>query len=729
MITFSKLGKLGRFGNQLFQIALAHTLAKKYDVDWMTPEWKYAKYFQTEFPQGDCPTPTKILKEPAYNYHRIPIENWNWWAHDQTVDLEGYFQSTKHWKSEEDIKQLFKFKPGYVDAVIAKYPELFGPDAKPSIAVGVRRTDYVGKLAGNYHVLSPAYYINALQKFDYEKFNIIFISDDLDWCKFNFASLENAHFPAFDSDMDQFIAGSLCSNFIIANSTFHWWSAFLGKAGNGGRVIQPTKLFDGKLLAKEGDVNFYKSEWEFQEDVPVDLTDTTFTLPVRRDHNDRKENLDLTVTLLNKSFKTNIIIGEQFGDRFKYFEQWCKYIKFEYPHFHRTKMLNEMAKAATTPYIVNFDCDVMVTPCQIWQSVEKLRKNEADVVYPYEWLFVRIKRPFRQAIFPSYDLSVFARNTTGSDTPQNPSVGGAVFFNKEAFLEAGGENENCVSYSPEDRERFERFTKLGYRIARIKGQLYHFDHWIGPDSSTANPFYKQGAEEYAKIRTLTPPQLLEYIKTWPWTKDNPYNEYYYDDITSNTEQSRDEVFKCFWMANIKSILDIGGGLGFWGRGLEKDYTCVDYGVPKSKLVVREDQYIDHDLRKPLNLETTYDMVMCLEVAEHLEARYAETLVKSICSHAKKQILFSAAFPGQGGTGHVNEQWGDYWIEKFEKEGWYPSGNEHDLHAKLFDNKKVDIWYRNNLLFFTRDCRTYDYQKRFVHPDYYEQIMRHHGLLK
>jgi len=33
------------------------------------------------------------------------------------------------------------------------------------------------------------------------------------------------------------------------------------------------------------------------------------------------------------------------------------------------------------------------------------------------------------------------------------------------------------------------------------------------------------------------------------------------------------------------------------------------------------------------------------------------------------VLFSAAIPNQGGTGHINEQWQEYWAEKFYANGF------------------------------------------------------------
>ncbi len=75
---------------------------------------------------------------------------------------------------------------------------------------------------------------------------------------------------------------------------------------------------------------------------------------------------------------------------------------------------------------------------------------------------------------------------------------------------------------------------------------------------------------------------------------------------------------------------------------------------------------------PLNLEEIgtgieiepVDLAICMEVAEHIDAGAARWLVRLLCKFAPITV-FTAAPPGQGGNGHVNEQPRDYWIEIFK----------------------------------------------------------------
>lgn len=88
----------------------------------------------------------------------------------------------------------------------------------------------------------------------------------------------------------------------------------------------------------------------------------------------------------------------------------------------------------------------------------------------------------------------------------------------------------------------------------------------------------------------------------------------------------------------------------------------------------------------------FDLAVCLEVAEHLDPDYSEDLVSSLC-HLAPVVLFSAAVPGQGGHGHRNEQWPEFWAQRFRDEGRLVSGG---LRWHLWDSN-VEPWYAQNLL--------------------------------
>lgn len=111
-----------------------------------------------------------------------------------------------------------------------------------------------------------------------------------------------------------------------------------------------------------------------------------------------------------------------------------------------------------------------------------------------------------------------------------------------------------------------------------------------------------------------------------------------------------------WLAEATrmGITDIGGIDGPWA-----DLT--DLAVDPACITVR-------DLREPFSVGRTYDLALCVEIAEHLPAASAGPFVRSL-SELAPVVAFSAAVPGQGGDGHVNEQWPAYWAQRFADVGY------------------------------------------------------------
>ena len=90
--------------------------------------------------------------------------------------------------------------------------------------------------------------------------------------------------------------------------------------------------------------------------------------------------------------------------------QWCEYVKFDYPVFHRTKMINEMVKGIHTNYFFNWDADVVIPPMQVLYSVTLMREEGFDIVYPYDGRFARVDRKvWFNKISKSLDAGIFAK--------------------------------------------------------------------------------------------------------------------------------------------------------------------------------------------------------------------------------------------------------------------------------------------------------------------------------
>lgn len=168
-----------------------------------------------------------------------------------------------------------------------------------------------------------------------------------------------------------------------------------------------------------------------------------------------------------------------------------------------------------------------------------------------------------------------------------------------------------------------------------------------------------------------------------------------------------------------SVLDVGCGTGTWLRAFEEagvhDYLGVDGDyVDRSMLNIPAERFVTADISRPLGLRRKFDLVVCLEVAEHVAPEHADTLIQSLVDHGDV-ILFSAAVPGQGGQNHLNEQWPEYWQDKFKKHGYY----FHDLvRPHIWHDIHVNWWYRQNIFLVTREYSDKAIMS-VVHPALYE----------
>ncbi len=504
------VGNGGRLGNKLFGYASMIGIADQWGHTLSLPDWGYSEYFEQPFPVGEL---------QGYEYHETTFHYNEDFVNglrdiDKPHNIKGYLQSPLYWGfSEGKVKEALRFKAEFVEQVRQPFTNVFD---KTVIAISIRRGDYIGN--SNYVNLGILHYIEALFTHfsNWQDCNIIVFSDDIPYCRVHFDCLPNVYFSENNSDIEDICLMAQCDHFIIANSTFSFWGAYLGEK-QGSKVVRPIKHFAGSLEHKCDIKDYYPHRWiPFESTGRITLKDVTFTIPVFYDHPDRKSNLDLSVCLLQHYFDTNIIVMENNSKGLQHIGEYTDYWQSEYPVFHRTKMLNDMAKVATTPIIVNWDCDIVLPPLQIWKAVQAIR-NGADMVFPYDGRFARIPRQvWYKDLCHWLDIGIIGNtqfNGMGSNDNHN-SVGGAVFWNKEAYFKAGGENEHFISFGAEDQERVVRAEKLGLTIERVKGCLYHINHWVGVNSTTQNPYFIPNRMEFEKVKDMSKEELITYISNW-----------------------------------------------------------------------------------------------------------------------------------------------------------------------------------------------------------------------
>lgn len=210
---------------------------------------------------------------------------------------------------------------------------------------------------------------------------------------------------------------------------------------------------------------------------------------------------------------------------------------------------------------------------------------------------------------------------------------------------------------------------------------------------------------------------------------NHYSEDFYADQQDGSARSAEIVVPIVLSAfRVDSVVDVGCGVGGWLREFARngvgDYLGLDGDhVPRQALKIGAEHFIPTDLREFGGLARRFDLALSLEVAEHLPEACADRFVAALTRLAPV-VLFSAAIPGQGGTDHINEQWQDYWWEKFQARGYVCLDF---IRPKIFSEEGIEWWYRQNLLVFCEPNMRPAHIPAVSSP--YDIVRIHPGLLE
>jgi SAM-dependent methyltransferase len=182
-------------------------------------------------------------------------------------------------------------------------------------------------------------------------------------------------------------------------------------------------------------------------------------------------------------------------------------------------------------------------------------------------------------------------------------------------------------------------------------------------------------------------------------RDKYKRAFYQETAQAAAQSARDVVPLVLEYVQPKSVVDVGCGTGEWltafrERGVEDIFGIDGPWVDVDLLNVPAERFRVLDLAKPIPADRRFDLVVSLEVAEHLPPEAAETFVDSLVSLGSV-VLFSAAIPYQGGTRHLNERWPSYWYQLFAARGFRAVDC---LRPRLWANRELAFYYAQNLLF-------------------------------
>lgn len=253
----------GGLGNQMFQYALGISLAQDsskkvyFDADFyqqkhffVTP-WSYAlDYFNTHPEIIHLKITTKVKNVILDILTRIKPELSTYYLrnmspqHLQTLIskvgnfyLDGYWQNEQFFIHHQDlIRSEFKIITP-INAINKKWMECI--QKENSVCVHIRRGDYVSDPRANKHhgTCSVNYYEQAIEYMQKHVDNPVYFifSDDLNWVKENIPIPSPCYYMDHnntDKNYDDLYLMSNCKYFIIANSSFSWWGAWLSNYSN-----------------------------------------------------------------------------------------------------------------------------------------------------------------------------------------------------------------------------------------------------------------------------------------------------------------------------------------------------------------------------------------------------------------------------------------------------------------------------------------------------------------
>ena len=260
VIGFNHIGRLGQLGNQMFQYSALKGIARNRGFDYVVPNHREKiddglgnKYGTVLFDVFDIKANIGVIE--TQNYVQEPHFEFSEQLFNEcpsNVSLWGFFQTDRYFRHiREDLLNDFAFKPDVVEESQPILEQFNDP-----VALHIRRGDFLINHA-NHNNLTLDYYAEGLKHFDDDREVVIF-SDDTDWCKEQELFSDDRFLVSEgNSSQHDLYLMSRCRDFIIANSSFSWWGAWLADYN---KVIAPAKWF-GPNNADKNTSDLFCSDW------------------------------------------------------------------------------------------------------------------------------------------------------------------------------------------------------------------------------------------------------------------------------------------------------------------------------------------------------------------------------------------------------------------------------------------------------------------------------------
>lgn len=246
---------MGGLGNQLFQIAAVYAHAKDHQLQMAIPRYETSnggrRTYWKQLPKLDAIIQDKRLedikpyikyKQKSFHHRRIPVPKDNW-----SIFLKGYFQSEKFFlKYKMELLDLITLSPADELYIKTKYHSIIKPDTG---VIHIRRTDCLPPHKQLTHPIpSSQYYLNGMAylKTNHGVKSWVIFSDDTEWVsQQEMYQLDNMVIIKDELDYLELFLMSHFSYFVIPNSTFSWWGAWLSR-NEQKVVITPANWFGSR---------------------------------------------------------------------------------------------------------------------------------------------------------------------------------------------------------------------------------------------------------------------------------------------------------------------------------------------------------------------------------------------------------------------------------------------------------------------------------------------------
>jgi SAM-dependent methyltransferase len=178
-----------------------------------------------------------------------------------------------------------------------------------------------------------------------------------------------------------------------------------------------------------------------------------------------------------------------------------------------------------------------------------------------------------------------------------------------------------------------------------------------------------------------------------------YGKSFFDLIREGTQRSADLVVPMILnYMKPETVVDVGCGEGWWAKAFSDWGGCEVLGIDGGDIKGPVVPFHAADLNEDFPDVGDFDLAVSLEVVEHLKPERGKDFIEYLTTLAPA-VLFSAAIPCQGGIGHLNERWLEYWVKQFKVYGYKCSGA---LRWEMWGDERVEWWYQQNMILAARD---------------------------